>query len=335
MDLTAPITSIVNFILTPFNTIVAMGATAISDLVTPVVGAVFILYVLLKMIAMLKGMDESSVIDFGLFLLSFFLVFAMMKNYDNYNTYVVTMVDSIKNGLSSALTGSTLGANSLDTLAIYYIDMIDKGQQAIDAMLNPLNRIGAQMSFVLKELMILLGLVPFLVAATITITVLEIGLRMVLAIGPLFIAFGLFPNTRQYASAFVNTVFSYVLGITLVSVVALASVGISMQMLSSGGGTLNEASVPAVFYASIGNLILLFLLKQVSSVASSLSAGGINAGMAGGSITGAAKGASGAFARHRNADGSKGKGLAIGSQSVDAGKALAKMLKKGNSITKH
>lgn len=334
MDLTAPITSIVNFILTPFNTIVAMGATAISDLVTPVVGAVFILYVLLKMIAMLKGMDESSVIDFGLFLLSFFLVFAMMKNYDNYNTYVVTMVDSIKNGLSSALTGSSLGANSLDELAKYYIGMVDQGQQAIDAM-NPLNRVGAQLGFLFKELMILFGLVPFLVAATITITVLEIGLRMVLAIGPLFIAFGLFPNTRQYASAFVNTVFSYVLGITLVSVVALASVGISMQMLSSGGGTLNEASVPAVFYASIGNLILLFLLKQVSSVASSLSAGGINAGMAGGSITGAAKGASGAFARHRNADGSKGKGLAIGSQSVDAGKALAKMLKKGNSITKH
>lgn len=289
MDLTAPITSIINFIMTPFNDIVQIGATAISEIVTPLVGTAFILHVLLKALAMLKGIDETTLIDFFLFLLSFFIVFGMMKNYDNYNLYVVSMAEGIKTDLSTALTGSTVDSNALDTLAIYYMDMIDKSNTAIDAMVNPLNKMSASFGLLFKEAMILLGLVPFLVAATISITVLELGLRMVLALGPLFIALGLFPATRQYASAFVNTVFSYVLSMTLVALVALASVGISMQMLSSGGGTLTEATIPAVFYASIGNLILLFLLKQVSSIAASLSAGGITAGMADGGIREAAK----------------------------------------------
>ncbi|MFM7294644.1 MAG: conjugal transfer protein TrbL, partial [Burkholderiales bacterium] len=54
----------------------------------------------------------------------------------------------------------------------------------------------------------------------------------------------------------------------------------SKSMLS-GSGSLDDVSLKAVFLASMGNLTLLFLLKQVSSLASSLSAGGINASMPG------------------------------------------------------
>ena len=59
--------------------------------------------------------------------------------------------------------------------------------------------------------------------------------------------------------------------------------GISKEMFTaSGDSALTDTSLKVVFLAAMGNLTLLFLLKQVSSLASSLSAGGINAGMAGG-----------------------------------------------------
>jgi len=63
-------------------------------------------------------------------------------------------------------------------------------------------------------------------------------------------------------------------------VIATISVGLSKTMLS-GSGSLDDVSLKAVFLASMGNLTLLFLLKQVSALASSLSAGGINASMPG------------------------------------------------------
>ncbi|MDG5827011.1 hypothetical protein MRX60_13380 (plasmid) [Xylella fastidiosa subsp. pauca] len=68
------------------------------------------------------------------------------------------------------------------------------------------------------------------------------------------------------------------------AVIATISVGLSKQMFSANG-TLNDISFKAVFLASMGNLTLLFLLKQVGAMASSLSAGGINVSMPGSANT--------------------------------------------------
>ena len=112
----------------------------------------------------------------------------------------------------------------------------------------------------------------------------NVGSTIVAMVGPIYFCFLLFPATRQYFSAWVNTAFSYALIPLIVAVIATISIGISKAMLSSGaggGGTvdLSEVALSSVFLAALGNVVLLFLLKQVSSMASSLSAGGINAGM--------------------------------------------------------
>ena len=94
-------------------------------------------------------------------------------------------------------------------------------------------------------------------------------------------SFLLFPATRQYFSSWVNGMLSYALVPLFVAVIASMAVTLSKSMLSDSG-SLNDTTLSGVCLASLGNFCLLLLLRVVSNLASSLSAGGINVGTPGG-----------------------------------------------------
>jgi type IV secretion system protein VirB6 len=132
-----------------------------------------------------------------------------------------------------------------------------------------------------KIILILIGYVPLLIAAAIAIVIADSGAILVAAVGPIFFGFALFPATRQYFSAWLNTVLSLMLVPILVAIVALASINIANEILV-------DTTFPTLFIGVICNLILMVLIKQVSALASSLSAGGINMAMPKGGIGSAA-----------------------------------------------
>ena len=184
--------------------------------------------------------------------------------------------------------------------------------------------------YFMKFVCVLVGLIPFLVAATLCIIVADVGSVLVAMVGPLFFAFLIFPATRQYFSSWLNTALSYALIPVFVAVIATISVGLSKTMLS-GSGSLDDVSLKAVFLASMGNLTLLFLLKQVSALASSLSAGGINASMPGsiGTLASAIRSGGAGTAREIRA------GIAGYRATKNAGKAAGRWAaNKFNSIRK-
>src|SRR5581483_1831283 len=127
--------------------------------------------------------------------------------------------------------------------------IIEDGYAAIDGFSFPAS-LGANLIMMSKAAIICVGLIPFLVVATMAIIIANVGSMMVAMVGPIFFAFLLFPATRQYFSAWLNAALSYALVPTLVAVIAVMSVGISHDMLSSGG-SLYEASYKSVFLAAI------------------------------------------------------------------------------------
>ena len=304
----APISSLIGLIVNPLSTALSTYAGGLITALQAPIATAFGIWMIIKATQMMKGMDEGSLIDFSWFLMSFFIVLSMMT------TYQSQLMPFIQNLASSGVTGET----TLDQVAKYYVGIFEASDVAVKDV-GGLDGIVLTINVGIKKLIVLLGLVPFLIAATLIYISLKVGLLMVLALGPLFIAFGLFPATRQWASAFINTVLSYVLGFALLGVIALASINLSKEMFTAPDGTLVNATMPLVIYAAIGNLLLVFLLKQVASIASSLSAGGINAGTASGSIGGIAKGITGSFARN-----AKGKGTGLGSSFIDAGRGALK-----------
>lgn len=282
MDDAAPLTWLIGQINLIVSSGAASAAGAVSNVVTPIASICFGIYILLITVNYLRGVESEPVFDFGLRMASFAIVIGLGLNASNYASYVIPMVTGIGGDIANAISGGTVTANSLDQLALHYFNILDAGYESANSPVFPFN-IGPLMLYFIKAACILLGLVPFLVAAAICVVVADVGSIMIAMVGPLFFAFLLFPATRQYFSAWLNTAISYALIPVFVAVVANISVSLSKAMLSTGGGgTLDDTSLKAVFLATMGNLILLFLLGQVKSLASSLSAGGVNIGSTGG-----------------------------------------------------
>ncbi|HHW4679569.1 MAG TPA: type IV secretion system protein [Xylella sp.] len=287
MDESAPITWLIGEI----NKIVSSGAdaaaSAIATTVTPLASICFGIYILLICMNYMRGAETEPVLDFGLRCAGFAVVIGLGLNADNYTRLVIPMVTGIGSDLASAISGGSATAGTLDQLALHYLNILDAGYDSATSVPFPGN-VGSLIIYLLKAMFILVGLIPFLVAATLCIIVADVGSVLVAMVGPLYFAFLIFPATRQYFSSWLNTAFSYALMPIFVAVIATISVGLSKKMFSASG-SFDEMSFKAVFLASMGNLTLLFLLKQVGALASSLSAGGINASMPSGMVSGAAQ----------------------------------------------
>lgn len=279
MDESAPITWLIGEI----NKIVSSGAgaaaSAIATTVTPLASICFGIYILLICLNYMRGAETEPVIDFGIRCAGFAVIIGLGLNAANYTSMVIPVVTGVGSDLASAISGSTATAGTLDQLALHYFKILDEGYDLASNRPFPSN-VGPLIIYVLKAVFILIGLIPFLVAATLCLIIADVGSVMVAIVGPLYFAFLIFPATRQYFSSWLNTAFSYALMPIFVAVIATISVGLSKQMFSG-----NDISFKAVFMASMGNLTLLFLLKQVGAMASSLSAGGINVSMPGSANT--------------------------------------------------
>ena len=279
MDDAAPITWLINQI----NALVTAGsatvADAISGAVAPIASACFGIYVILITINYMRGAETEPVVDFIVRMASWALIIGLGLNTSNYDSIVAPIVTGLGTDFANAASGGTVTAGTLDTLALTYLNIYNAGMTAAAAV-GGLSGIGMEIVVGIKGLIMMFCLVPFLVAATLCIIVANVGSQIIAMVGPLFFAFLLFPATRQYFSSWVNTALSYALIPLIIAVVASLSVSLSTQMLPTG--TLVTATFTQVFLASIGNLILLFFLKTVATLASSLSAGGINAAMPGG-----------------------------------------------------
>ena len=273
MDEAAPITWLIGEI----NKIVSSGAgataSAIATAVTPLAAVGFGIYIILICINYMRGAETEPVIDFGVRCAGFAVIIGLGLNAANYTSTVIPIVTGVGSDLASTVSGGSASAGTLDQLALHYFKILDAGYESAKTGGFPFNA-GSLLLYFIKFLCILVGLIPFLVAATLAIIIADVGSVLVAMVGPLFFAFLIFPATRQYFSSWLNTALSYALIPVFVAVIATISVGLSKTMLS-------DMTLKAVFLASMGNLTLLFLLKQVSSLASSLSAGGINASMMG------------------------------------------------------
>jgi len=330
MDEAAPITWLIDQI----NTIVSSGAnstaSAITTTITPLVSVCYGIYMLLICLNYMRGAETEPVIDLALRIASGAVIVGLGLSAATYTSTIIPIVTNLGSDLSAAVSGGTATANTLDQLALHYLDILDKGYQSANAPNFPSN-VGTLLIYALKAILVIVGLIPFLVSATLCLIVASVGSIIIASIGPLFFAFLLFPATRQYFNAWLNTAFSYAFIPLIVAIIAMISVSISKEMFTSTSGNLDKVTIKTVFLASMGNLTLLFLLKQVSSIASALSAGGINASMPGsiGTLAKNLRSSAHGSARDARAISSAASAMNKGARSI-----TSKVANKANSIRK-
>lgn len=280
MDQSLPVTWLVGRIHDTLLTSAIAAAKTISAEIAPLVMVCFGIYVILMMTNYLRGAETEPVFDFGLKMASWALIIGFGLNADTYASTVIPMVTGIGADLANAITGGDSTAGAVDQMIARLLQAI----QDATGELRDLDFFDGAMAYIMvafKILLILIGYIPLLIAAAIAIVIADSGAILVAAVGPIFFAFALFPATRQYFSAWINTVLSLMLVPVLVAIVALASINIANEILV-------DSTFTTVFIGVICNLILMVLIRQVSALASSLSAGGINMAMPKGGISSAA-----------------------------------------------
>lgn len=302
-------------------------ATTLRDLIdalSPLFLSLFGVYFLLLCFNYLRGGETIPIMDFIHKIIAWSLLIGIGFNYQTYNQMVMPLASGLGNELAGILTGKPDMSSSYDAIFMNFSDMIDKAINAIAShgSWNPKD-IGAQLVEIfmlsIKILLLLIGILPFVALAVSFVISANAGAQIVAALGPLFFGLALFPATRQYFSSWVNTLFSYALIPALIAIVAVLATGVTMTILgieASPKGqpvTLVDVWFYQVLIAAFANLVFIFLLKQVASIASSLSAGGIHAGLgnAGGYLGDKAKHAAKAALKMMPGKGGGGNGGSI------------------------
>src|SRR6218665_527086 len=195
MDEAAPITWLVGEI----NKIVSSGAgsaaSAIATAVTPLAAVGFGIYIILICINYMRGAETEPVIDFGVRCAGFAVIIGLGLNAANYTSTVIPIVTGVGSDFASAVSGGSASAGTLDQLALHYLKILDDGYESASSSGFPWNA-GSMLLYFMKYTCILVGLIPFLVAATIAIIIADVSRDTAIFLGLAQHSVELCPDSR-------------------------------------------------------------------------------------------------------------------------------------------
>ncbi len=277
--------SIDTFITASFFSATLAAAQSLSSIIAPLVGLCYTLYLMLICLNFIRGAETNFVSDilYRVFILIFFLTIGL--SYTKYSTIVVPIITEAFTSFSLGFTGSATSYPALldSTYGLITTYVGASKLASISTFSGVLQSLIPLSSFMLdlKSILLLVSVLIFTIPCFLIITIAKFIIYSCIAVGPLFFALLVFPATRQYFSAWLNTVFG--------AIILALLVGIFTKIATDN---INGVIVPGVYLYDVPFsdilaitarlLILTFLLKFVPSLASSLSAGGLNIGGVGG-----------------------------------------------------
>ncbi|WP_375122154.1 type IV secretion system protein [Pseudomonas sp. LW8] len=271
--------------------------------VSALFGTVWITHFVVKSIYWLfQGIDgifQDIVISIGK--MAFIAYFAF-----NVSWYIQTIVPFATGfpvwmgGILSGQEGNQ--TNQVDTLIISYIDSLDK---LISLMKFGFTEDWSVMFYaVVVVLFYLIGGVPFLSVCVGTMITLKGASTIILIIGPLFIAFALFEQTRQWFWGWVSVVGGFMLTQILIAVIVGIEMGFINSFIVKDGGL--EITLKTAFKILLVFGSFTMLITELPGYAASIMGGTPSGGVSGiGSLIGKTSGLSAA----RSMAGAAGKQL--------------------------
>ncbi|MCD5996965.1 type IV secretion system protein [Pseudomonas sp. CDFA 602] len=204
------------------------------------------------------------------------VITACAFNLEWYVQTIVPFVTGFPNWMGGIMSGQEgVQTNQIDSLiATYAVNL--------EALISAMNFNIITTSFaniwlgIQGVVFYVLGGIPFLLASVATLFVLKVTTTAIVAVGPLFIAFLLFEQTKQYFWGWVSAIAGFMLAQVLISVVLAIEIGfINTVMIKDGSLTTTLA----------GNLTILIvfctftaLVIELPSQAASIMGGGPSGG---------------------------------------------------------
>lgn len=269
------VASIYTKIVTAFETPLNSYAQTIASQVMPVFGAVFTLYIVYVIYRMYSKKDALFE-EFTNYLILFAIVGLFIggagKYYSSVIPFVLNSGDEIASTLSSNPTGSI---SAID-------NVYNAFQQGIDSIKDTLSNqswwdsfSGENFDLVVALLFLYLAQFIFSVLITINLLIAKVMVVMLLSVGVIFIAFAIFPATRNMFFSWMGLCFNYILLNVLYSVASKLAGDYIMNTLGSSNGLATAAAAPEILIAVA---IIVLAINQIPTLVSSLTGGvGISA----------------------------------------------------------
>lgn len=198
----------------------------------------------------------------------------------NVGWYLQTIVPFVTDGAAwmggvmSGLDGSQ--TNQVDMMLSAYIDSLIK---LFDALTFPITDLKTTLMSVVTLALYIGGGVPFLITVVCTLVVMKAATTMLLALGPLFIAFALFDVTRQWFWGWVSQISGFMLTQVMFAVILALEISFINQNIIKDG--VIDTSIPASFSMTMFFAAFTLLATGIPNYAASIMGGAPAQGGAG------------------------------------------------------
>jgi type IV secretion system protein VirB6 len=229
------------------------------------------LYVVLYGISILRGTIREPIMDFAWRSMRLALIVALATNASTFQTYVAGLFfESLPKEVGNAIAGSGLDTSS----GAPFDKLLNKGIEVAQKIYDQAGLTDIAPALIAGILLVFTAVSGFLQFAIMLYA--KIGLAIVIALGPVFIALMLFEATRPFGSAWTRQVANFV----ILHVLVVALVGLMLTTVqgfvdkyganaTSGG----QLIVGAVAISAILGLAA-YITLQLPEIASALAGGG-------------------------------------------------------------
>ena len=254
--------------------ITAFVSTSVSNLASYIDGPLRVavmLYVILYGFAVMRGAISEPIMEFAWRAMRIVVVVLLATNSSTFQQYVTGLFfDSLPKEIGNALAGSGLNTSS----GAPFDQLLSKGIDVANKIYEQAGLTNIAPALIAAILLVFVAVGSFLQFAILLYA--KVGLGVVIALGPIFIALGLFEATRPFTEAWLRQVANFV--ILLVLVVALVGLMLTtvsgfIDRFAANAGTAGEMVVAAVAISAVLGLSG-YIALQLPIIAGGLAGGG-------------------------------------------------------------
>ncbi|WP_158554867.1 type IV secretion system protein [Methylovirgula sp. 4M-Z18] len=250
------------------TTIVNSRAQDIMTQINPIVVVALALYLTIYGYMILGGFVTAPFQDFIKKAFIAAIVGAFALNY-TYFTQVSQTLTDLQTGMAAAVTGNS-NANGFSMLDTTLNDGFTVIQKYIEMMKGlGWHDFGPYVEYLCCIFVTAVGLIVILIPGAYMILIATIFLQVMIALGPLFIAFLLWPATARFFEAWLSQVMTYIFKYAVVSLILMIAVQIFDDHVKKVDPSSSDQSI---FFPIIELLALAFGLAKVMLEVSNVSA---------------------------------------------------------------
>ncbi|MCP3699360.1 MAG: type IV secretion system protein [Aliivibrio sp.] len=248
---------------------IVSGIGGLIGAISPLIMMGVTLFLMFKGYLQIFGKTDDLARDTVILGIQVITITTLVLNVDNYTFYVIDGVSSLSSGISSAISKNESGNDIYQTLDGLLM-------QALDIAVYCLSKVGWTEGYLwaFVAMVILASIAILTIISAIIIMGTKFLLTMLFVIGPLFIAFALFPITRKFFDSWVTKIVENV----LVQIFGVIIITMAIEIISNFIGKnnpevqdINPTGVMIQIVVVTG--ILTWVVKQIPNLSGSLAGG--------------------------------------------------------------